>query len=157
MWKMRLFGFLVGVALLVEGFAGAQTADDVNVKRPCTFTFSVPNGTTQLRGMCPNHYGGPWEITAVACDATTGGITVLPRLAKGADNSVLAAPLTCGVNEPAGVEAKGTPRLNVRTVNGATCTKAPCDLELTITAPNDNKPHSGLISVIGSLTVGPKP
>jgi hypothetical protein len=157
MFVARVCGVFALALLLSAGLAGAQTADDIDVKRPCTFMFSVPSGTTQLRGMCPNHYGGPWEIKAVACDATAGGITVLPKLSKGANDSVLAKELTCGTNEPAGSEAKGTPRLNVRTVNGATCSKVPCDLELTIKAPEDGKTHSGLISVIGTLTVGPKP
>jgi hypothetical protein len=154
MWFHRVFGFLVGAALLLDGLAGAQTADDIDVKRPCTFMFSVPQGTTQLRGMCPNHYGGPWEIKAVACDATVGGVTVLPKLTRGAADSVLAVPLTCGTNEPAGAEAKGTPRLNVRAANGASCTKVPCDLDMTITAAG---PAQGLISIIGTLTIGPKP
>jgi hypothetical protein len=157
MWLHRVFGFLVGMALLVDGLAGAQTASDVDVKRPCTFMFNVPAGKTELRGMCPNNYGGPWEVGAVACDATAPNVTVLPRLAKGGPSSVIATPLTCGTNEPAGVTAAGKPRLYVRGANGATCARPPCDLEITIVAPDDGQTHSGLITIIGTLTIGPKP
>jgi hypothetical protein len=156
MWKTRVCSVLVGAALLVDGLAGAQTASDVDVKRPCTFTFQTTGGKTELRGMCPNNYGGPWEIGAVACDATTPGVTVLPRLANGGPSSVIATPLTCGTNAPAGVTATGRPRLSVRGPNGATCAKPPCDLEITIAAPDDGQPRSGLISIIGTLTIGPK-
>lgn len=156
MWKMRLFGFLVGAVLLLDGLAGAQTAQDVDVKRPCTFMFQNTGGKTELRGWCPNHYGGPWEIGSVVCDANTPGVTVLPRLPAGGPASIIAAPLTCGTNQPAGVQATGKPRLNVRGGNGASCAKAPCDLEITIVAPDDGQPHSGLISIIGTLTIGPK-
>jgi hypothetical protein len=172
MVKHYVFGVLVGAALLVESWAGAQAprqetpptdtaaptaaakAGDVDLRRPCTFMFQVEAGATQLRGMCPNHYGGSWEIAAVACDATSGDVTVLPRLAQGADDSVLASPLTCGVNGPAGVLTPGKPRLNPRGANGATCATAPCDLEITIRATG---PAAGLISIVSTVTVGAKP
>jgi hypothetical protein len=157
MWKMRLFGFLASLALLHGGTAGAQTAQDVDVKRPCTFMFQNTGGVTELRGMCPNHYGGIWEIGAVACDATTPGVTVLPRLPGGGPSSIIPTPLQCGTNQPAGVQATGKPRLNVRGANGASCAKAPCDLEMTIVTPDDGQPHSATISIIATLTVGPKP
>jgi hypothetical protein len=155
MFVARVCRVLALALLLSGGLVSAQTASDVDVKRPCSFTFSVPSGTTLLRGMCPNHYGGPWEIGAVACDATAAGVTVEPKLTNG--SAVLADPLTCGTNAPAGIKARGTPRVFVRGPDGATCAKAPCDLEITIKAPEDGKTHTGLISIIGTLTIGPKP
>jgi hypothetical protein len=172
MWKIRVFGFLVGTALLLDGLTGApapraqntpaapppetalQKAGDVDLRRPCTFTFTVEGGETVLHRWCPNLYGGAWEIGGIACDATIANVTVRPRLSQGADTSVLATPLTCGVEEPAGVLTTGKPRLNPRAANGAACPTPPCDLEITITAP---APASGHISVVSTLTIGPKP
>jgi hypothetical protein len=157
MWKMRCFGFLVGLVLLLDGLAGAQTAPNVDVKRPCQFAVQSTGGKTELRGWCANYYGGPWEIEAVVCDANTPNVTVLPRLTNGGPSSIIPTPLTCGTNAPAGVEVQGTPRLNVRGADGASCAKPPCDLEITIVAPADGQPHTALITIVATLTVGPKP
>jgi hypothetical protein len=152
--RQRVCSVILGTILAMSSVAVGQQAEDVEGQRPCTFMVTATGGSRTLQGLCPNNYGGAWEITGVACRATTGTMTVLPQLTGGNRTSILAQPLTCGENRYAAVAAKGA--LKIMGTNGAQCTQGPCDLQLTIEAPAGAAPQDAVIVIRGQLTIGVK-
>ena len=83
---------------------------------------------------CPNETGADWTITTVACYANVGAPTVTPILTGGSATSILTGALTCGTGSWAAGTVNGTPTVRSFSGTGATCSVAPCTIDMNVTS-----------------------
>ena len=81
---------------------------------------------------CVNGTGADLTISKVSCMADGASPVVLPTLTGGTNNSILAAPLTCGNGAFSGGVLNGSPVIHSTDSNGA-CSTSGCSVDGNIT------------------------